>query len=314
MESDIIVRPLQESDLPTADYIMRVAFGTFIGLPQPETFLGDANYVRSRWYADPTAVFAAESNGQLIGSNFANNWGSVGFFGPLTVRPDYWDRGVGKLLMGPIMALFDKWGTRHAGLFTFPHSQKHIGLYQRFGFWPRFLTALMSKTVEHKERASDWTKFSEVPTDERPGVLDACRQLTGAIYDGLDVGREINAVASQKLGDTILVWDKSRLVAFAVCHHGPGTEAGTAVCYIKFAAVLPSNAQRDFGRLLNACEEMSAEQGLTRIVTGVNTARHEAYLQMMAHGFRNERYGLVMSRPNEEGYNRRDVYILDDWR
>jgi hypothetical protein len=87
------------------------------------------------------------------------------------------------------------------------------------------------------------------------------------------------------------------------------------VCYIKVAAVLPSsNAARDFGRLLDACEEMSGAQGLSRIVTGVNTARHEAYRQMMAHGFRNERYGLVMSRPNEEGYNRNDVYILDDWR
>ncbi len=39
-------------------------------------------------------------------------------------------------------------GTQHAGLFTFAHSQKHVGLYQRFGFWPRFLTALMSKTPE----------------------------------------------------------------------------------------------------------------------------------------------------------------------
>ncbi len=45
------------------------------------------------------------------------------------------------------MDIFEKWGVREAGLFTFAHSPKHIGLYQKFGFWPRFLTAVMSKNV-----------------------------------------------------------------------------------------------------------------------------------------------------------------------
>src|SRR5689334_8450974 len=125
---DICVRPLQEGDLPTADYIMRLAFGTFLGLPNPATFMGDASYVRPRWLVDPTAAFAAEVGGELIGSNFATNWGSVGFFGPLTIRPDFWDRGVGKRLMEPVMELFREWQTKRVGLFTFAHSQKHVGL------------------------------------------------------------------------------------------------------------------------------------------------------------------------------------------
>ena len=40
---DISVRPLQETDLPTADHIMRLAFGTFLGLPEPTSFMGDAS-------------------------------------------------------------------------------------------------------------------------------------------------------------------------------------------------------------------------------------------------------------------------------
>ena len=151
---DITVRPLEESNLPAADKIMRLAFGTFIGLPDPMTFMGDANYVGTRFDADPARAFAAEVNDELVGSNFATNWGSVGFFGPLTIRPDFWDRGIGKRLMEPVMQLFDKWGTKHAGLFTFPHSQKHVGLYQRFGFWPRFLTAMMAKPVERTARTN----------------------------------------------------------------------------------------------------------------------------------------------------------------
>ncbi len=315
MELDITVRPLKERDLAKADHIMRLAFGTFIGLPEPAAFMGDASYVRTRWLADPEASFAAEVGGELVGSNFATNWGSIGFFGPLTIRPDFWDRGVGKRLMEPVIELFNKWGTKHAGLFTFAHSQKHVGLYQRFGFWPRFLTAIMSKPIENRGPAKAWTRFSEAQTDEREGILSACRELTDRIYEGLNVGREIRAVAAQGLGDTILLWDESRLAGLAVCHSGPGTEAGSGVCYIKFGAALPGpTAERDFNRLLDACEEWASAKNLLRVVAGVNTARHEAYKGMLARGFRTDRQGVVMSRPNEAGYNRPGVYLIDDWR
>src|SRR2546421_1017409 len=312
---DVIVRPLGERDLPAADHIMRLAFGTFIGLPEPAAFMGDASYVITRWLADPNAAFAAEIDGELVGSNFATNWGSVGFFGPLTIRPDFWDRGVGKRLMEPVMELFSQWGTKHAGLFTFAQSQKHVGLYQKFGFWPRFLTAVMSKPAGPTNGASASARFSEVPASEREEVVSACRELTGAIYDGLDVEREIRAVASQELGDTILLWDDSRLVGLAICHGGPGTEAGGGACYIKFGAVRPgSSAEQNFSRLFDACEELASVRNLSRVVAGVNTARHEAYRQMLARGFKTDMQGVVMSNPNEAGYNRRGVYLIDDWR
>ena len=54
--------------------------------------------MRARWRADPDAAFAADVGGTLAGSNVAAHWGSVGFFGPLTVHPALWDRGVGKRL------------------------------------------------------------------------------------------------------------------------------------------------------------------------------------------------------------------------
>ncbi len=246
----ISVRPLRESDLYSADHIMRVAFGTFLGFPEPASFMGDASYVRPGWNANPDAAFAGEINGEVVGSNFATNWGSVAFFGPLTIRPDLWDRGVGKRLMEPVMECFDKWQTRHAGLFTFAHSQKHIALYQRFGFYPRFLTAVMSKPVQLTGRVSGWMKFSDAPTNERDAILDSCRQLTDAVYEGLDLGHEIRAVADQKLGETVLLWDDSKLKGLAVCHSGAGTEAGSGVSYVKFGVARPgTDAEQDFSPL-----------------------------------------------------------------
>ena len=47
-----LVRPLVESDLDEADRIMRLAFGTFIGLGDPMAMWGDAGYAQSRWRSD----------------------------------------------------------------------------------------------------------------------------------------------------------------------------------------------------------------------------------------------------------------------
>ena len=315
ISTDISVRPLCETDLAAADHIMRLAFGTFLRLPDPATFLGDAGYVRTRWRTDPSAAFGAEVGGTLMGSNFAANWGSVGFFGPLSIHPELWDRGAGKALMEPIVECFDRWGTRHAGLFTFAQSAKHIGLYQHFGFWPRFLTAIMSKQVRSTARKSEWTMLSEVPLREQAETLTACSRLTGAIFDGLDIGAEMRAIAEQRLGETILLFDDGRLVGLAACHHGPGTEAGSDTCYIKFGAVLPgADASRHFDRLLDACEELAAAKRLSRLVAGSNMARHEAYRSMRARGFRTELQGVAMQRHDEAGYNRPGVYVIDDWR
>ena len=99
----------------------------------------------------------AEVEGAVIGSNIATNWGSFGFFGPLTIQPAFWNQGVAQSLLASTMDLFDTWGVREAGLFTFAQSGRHVHLYQKFGFWPRFLTAIMEKPVA-KPAAKAWWK------------------------------------------------------------------------------------------------------------------------------------------------------------
>lgn len=312
---EVSISPLQENQLEEADRIMRLAFGTFLGLPDPMSFMGDAGYVRARWQADPSAALAAEADGELVGSNFATNWGSFGFFGPLTVRPDLWDRGVARRLLERTMALFEQWGTRHAGLFTFPQSPKHLGLYQSFGFWPGFLTPVMAKAVGGTGSAAGWSRYGELREREREGSIDACRELTGAIYDGLDLTAEIRAVQTQELGETVLLDGGGRLDGFAICHCGPGTEAGSGVCFVKFGAARSGpGAGETFERLLDACEALAATRGLTQLMVGVNTARRDAYRRILARGFRAGLVGVAMERPDEPGYNRPDVYIIDDWR
>lgn len=70
-QSGVTIRPVREQNLPAADRIMRLAFGTFLGMPDPLKFMGDAEYARTRWLADPSAAFAAELAGELVGTNYA---------------------------------------------------------------------------------------------------------------------------------------------------------------------------------------------------------------------------------------------------
>jgi len=104
------IRALAEEDLDEADRMFRLAFGTFLGMPDPSAFMGDADLVRTRWRADPTAALGAYADGALVGSNFAARWGSFAFFGPLTVRPELWNQGVARALLEPTVALFERWG------------------------------------------------------------------------------------------------------------------------------------------------------------------------------------------------------------
>lgn len=310
MTSSIGIRPMREADLDAADAIFRRAFGTFLGLPDPMTFAGDGDPLRMRWRADPEAAFVAEQDGRIVGSNLAVRWGSVGFFGPLSVHPDLWNQQVGQRLMAPVLDCFARWGSTLAGLFTFAESTKHVGLYQRFGFLPRFLTVVMAR----KPTPTDGELATVGPTPDA-AVLEACRDLTGAIYPGLDLSSTIRHLARERLGDTVLVHAGGRLVGFAVCYCGPGGDAISGECFVKFGAVRSGpDAPGHLTCLLDAVDRLAVARGLRTVLAGVNTARLGAYRLLLERGFRAGFQGVTMSRDAAVGYDHADAFVLDDWR
>jgi predicted N-acetyltransferase YhbS len=311
----VVVRALAEADVAEAERIIHRAFGTFFGVPDLANFWFPP-YAHTRYGAEHIAAFAAERDGELLGSNFATRWGSVGFFGPLSTRPELWDAGIGQRLVAAVSDQFEAWGTRHAGLFTFAQSAKHVGLYGKFGFHPRFLTAIMAAPAQPAAAAQHWSRYSELTEAQRAEAEASTRELTERLYEGLDLSPEIRTVFARELGDTVLLWGgDSRLAGFAICHCGPASEAGDGVCFVKFGAVRPRpGADERFVALLNACAGLAIAMGMTSVVAGVNTAREEAYRSMLGRGFRTQIQGVTMHRPNEPGYSRPGLFVLDDWR
>jgi GNAT superfamily N-acetyltransferase len=304
----IDIRPLSASDLPEADRIFRLAFGTFLGLADPMTFAAGADLTGARWRARGNATFGAFDGDTLVASNYVANWGSFGFFGPLTVRPDYWSRGIAQRLLEPTMDMFARWGTAQAGLFTFPQSPKHLALYQKYDFWPQQLTAVMAREV-----AANAAPAAQ-PETSRAVVRGQARAVTEAVFPGLDVSGEIDAVFEQGLGEVVAVHDGGSIAAFAVCHVGPGSEAGPGAAYIKFAAARAGSGQKHFDDLLSACVALASRRGMGVLTAGVNTACHAAYQAMLRHGFRTQFTGVAMQRGNSVGYLMPESLVLGDWR
>ena len=315
LQSPADVRPMRADDLEAADQVLRLAFGTIRCLPDPSAAFGDADYVHTRFRAAPECAWVVEVDGDVVGSVFATRWGSFGFFGPLSVDPGLWDRGLGGRLLRPVLEAFATWNVRQAGLFTFADSAKHLGLYQKHGFWPGSLTAVTAKATS-PTAPGPYALVSNEPDTRQAAVLDEIRTLTDQVFAGLDLGREIGAVDEQGIGDTVLVRRDGILEAMAVCHRGEGSEAGSDTCYVKFAAVRPgADAPGRFERLLDACEAYAAESGVGRLVAGVNTGRLDAYRRLLARGYRTQTIGVSMwLHPERPHFDTPAHYVIDDLR
>ena len=302
---------LQENELPEAEKLLRLSFSTFLGLDKPMDFGNGASYT-SRWYRDPLSVFAAKADGQLIGFSMVANWGSCAGFGPLVTHPDYWDRGIGSQLINASWSKFDEWESQQIIFCTHANSPKHIHLYGKFGAEPRFLIALCTKEIAPTSSKTLFAqRYSSLDSEQQAVGLNAAYQLTDEIYQGLDWRSEILLVEQRSLGDTLFIWNDTRLIGLAICHYGLESEAARGSCYLKLGAAKEAEA---FEQLIEECETLAAMLEKSSLVVGVDMACVDAYRRIIARKFRPTVLSVSMHKPNRAGYSRRDVYVIEDRR
>lgn len=308
------IRQLTVDDYGAAEHIIKTSFSQKIGISDPEMFFNGGS-MKGRFLMDPDGIFGAEENGELSGVNIATNWGSFGYFGPLAVDPAKQGQGIAQQLLMPVMSLFRKRNVTHSGLFTFANSAQHHHLYKKFGYMPRFLTAITSKSVDQapSKEVRLW-RYSDFKEIEQSDFRASAKELTDGLYPGLDLQKEICAVYELGMGDTVFIGSDT-LDGFAICHYGSGSEAMRDTMYIKFAAARTcSNSSVLFNSLLLACESTARLAGVGKISAGVSTARDGAYECMLNAGYKTEHLGVYMQKPNVPGFCRADVYSIDDWR
>ncbi|WP_036479247.1 GNAT family N-acetyltransferase [Myxosarcina sp. GI1] len=302
---------LQENELPKAEKLLRLSFGTFLGLANPMDFGNGAEYT-SRWYRDPSSVFAARDDKELIGFSMVANWGSCGGFGPIVTHPDYWDRGIGSQLISASWSKFDEWRSEQIIFCTHANSPKHIHFYGKFGAEPRFLIALCTKAISGiRSTTLKAKRYSQLDPNQQTVSLNAAYQLTDEIYQRLDWRSEILLVSQRSLGDTLFVWDDTDLIGLAICHYGAGSEAAKGNYYLKLGAAKSAPA---FEQLIEACETLAVTLGMSSLVAGIDMACVDAYRLLIAQKFRPSNLSVSIHKPNRAGYSRPDVYIIEDRR
>ena len=310
---NVRVRGLRPDDLAAADRVYRLAFGTLLGLAEPSTYRGDADLIRSRARTYPDGAFVAELDGEIVGVSLANNWGSLGVLGPVAVDPRHWHEGIAKRLLEPTVEAFVRWQSRMVGLFTFP-DPGHLRLYQGFGFWPRYLIAVMTKDVDDRAPMPELLALSANPA-RREALIEGCHALAAEVFSGLDLRREMDTIIGHALGEVLILCGGADVTGFAICHCGRGSEGGSQSCYVKFALVRPgADAAQLFARLLAAANSFARGRGARQLTAGVNAGRHRAHRHLVESGFRTLLQGVAMHRPWGEAYDRPEVFALDDWR
>ena len=325
----IKVRRVRKGDLSRVREVMESAFGDFYERQlgsRPRQVFGGAQYVNHRWLMEPWGCFVAEENeSKIVGASIGVCLGSVGLFGPVAVLTPYQNQKVAQGLLRATQGFFDENRVSLQGLVTYPYSPKHLVLYQKFDFKPRALVAITGKSLERRDQAAPPPKpprggprlhrFSTYEESKKKNLLGRLKALTGKLYRGLDLTKEIEIVDGLALGDTLLLEKDRALIGFAICHAPGVSEAPQGSLYIKYAAIDPTRRRPEhFAQLLAACEEYGAAAGCQRIIAPVYTAYWRAYQTLFASGYHMDMLMIRMKRGKHDEYEREDNFVLDDWR
>ena len=324
----IKVRRVKKGDLSRMREVVESAFGDFFERQlgtRPRQVFGGAQYVHHRWLMEPWGCFVAEENeGKIVGVSVAVCWGTLGLFGPVAVLTPYQNQKVAQQLVRAAQGFFDENRVTLQGVVTFPYSPKHLVLYQKFDFKPRALVAITARSLERRDPAPTeklargvpgLRRFSTYEEGKKKGLLARLKTLTGRIYRGLDLTKEIEIVDGLALGDTLILEKDSAVLGFAICHTPGVSEAPQGALYVKFLAIDPARRRPEhFVQLLGACEDFGVNAACQRIIAPVYTGYWRAYQTLLASGYHVDMLMLRMKRGKADDYEREEDFVLDDWR
>ncbi len=197
IQNNITIRNLQEMDLQRADQIVREAFSTHLKM-QPSDFAPGEDLAAHYW-VEPEGAFGAFDGEELAAVVFATAWGKFGFFGPLCVSSAHWNKGIAQALLRQTDEYFKKKGVSTAGLYTFSDSAKHIGLYEKFGYYPQRLTANLVKSLQNETSVDDGGDAENEKIRQARSILNPNTAAHNSFALDLSPSREYSPATSLKL-------------------------------------------------------------------------------------------------------------------
>jgi len=158
----------------------------------------------------------------------------------------------------------------------------NIGFYSGLGFLPARLTVTL--TLDAASGDSPPLLYGRLAERDKDDLLEECMALTQAMLPGYDYSREITLTDSLALGDTLLIRESGRLVAFALCHTAPLVEGRTREELRVLKLVLERADLLD--RMLQALCDFARRSGTRRVAFRVQGEYLDAYRRLIAMGAR----------------------------
>jgi GNAT superfamily N-acetyltransferase len=168
------------------------------------------------------AMLWRDERGGIVAFNIAHRSGVEGWMGPLAVRPDAQEGGVGKIIVRGGQEWLVREGAQVVGLETMPRTMDNIGFYSNLGFEPGRLTLTVSLPAAVSGEPA--LLLGRLPAADKPAWIAACRALADAVRPGCDFSREIELTDELSLGDTLLLVRGDALRGFALYHTAPLVE------------------------------------------------------------------------------------------
>ena len=155
----------------------------------------------------------AESDGQIVGSNFMDERGDMFGLGPITVDPEVQDSSVGRELMRHMMDRTDRKGVLGVRLLQAAYNNRSLCLYQKLGF----------DTREPISNLSGGPLGVAISGHQvRPAIIDdvaACSVICKNVH-GFDRSNELRDAIEQ--GSAVVVESGGQVVGYSTGIHFVG--------------------------------------------------------------------------------------------
>jgi GNAT superfamily N-acetyltransferase len=219
----------------------------------------------------------------LVAFNMVHRSGAEGWMGPLAVRTDRQEMGVGRTIVSAAIDWLSTQGVSTIGLETMPRTVENIGFYSRMGFAPNHLTVTMTGHAARRRVAGKVVRLSELRPDERSALAERCRRRLEQSARGYDYRREMDLTAELALGDTIVVEGDRDVAGFAIWHSAAlvGGRPSEELRVLKLFA----DSIETFVRLLVALEGCAAAVGVRLVAIRCQTGLTHAYGALVERGY-----------------------------
>jgi len=251
-----------------------------------------------------------DERNQIVAFNIAHLSGLEGWMGPLAVRPDAQESGLGKQVVLAGVDWLTRAGARVIGLETMPRTMDNIGFYSNLGFDPERLTITL--TLAAATHGAPGMLLGRLQEREKGEWLERCRQLTVSLRPGYDFTREIELTDRLALGDTLLLTRDGELRGFALYHTVPLVEGRVRDELRVLKLVLADVADIDLMALQLA--DQSRRSGTRQVAVRVQGEFGVLYRRLLELGGRVRWTDLRMTlRGRGEPAMASDGVVLSNW-